>query len=103
MLNPLKLTFSLKRSNALRFGAIQYGMYSDSGEIPKYYIKNNHKSNRMIRKGSRVQWNWGKGTAEGKVMETHTTKTTKTLKGATVTRNGTEDDRALYIKHCLLY
>jgi len=52
----------------------------------------------MIRKGSRVQWNWGKGTAEGKVMETHTTKTTKTLKGATVTRNGTEDDRALYIK-----
>lgn len=52
----------------------------------------------MIRKGTRVKWNWGNGTAEGKVMETHTTKTTKTIKGADVTRNGAEDNRALYIE-----
>lgn len=52
----------------------------------------------MIRKGTRVQWNWGKGTAEGEVVETYTTKTTKTIKGSTVTRKGEEDDKALYIK-----
>ncbi len=56
------------------------------------------KSNRMIRKGTRVQWKWGKGTAEGEVMETYTPKTTKTIKGATLTRNGTEENRALFIK-----
>lgn len=51
-----------------------------------------------MRKGTRVQWNWGKGTAEGEVVETYTTKTTKTIKGTSITRNGTEDNKALYIK-----
>src|SRR5680860_155382 len=82
----------------MRYDSVQYSTecIPIQGKFPN--IQNNHKSNRMIRKGSRVQWNWGKGTAEGKVMETHTTKTTKTLKRATVTRNGTEDDKSLYIK-----
>lgn len=52
----------------------------------------------MIREGTRVKWNWGNGTAEGEVVETHTSKTTKTIKGSSVTRNGTDDDKALYIK-----
>ena len=52
----------------------------------------------MIRKGTRVQWNWGNGIAEGDVIKTYTTNTTKTIKGSSVTRNGTEDDKALYIK-----
>ena len=52
----------------------------------------------MIRKGTRVQWKWGKGTAEGEVMETYTTKTTKTIKGYSVTRKGEKDNKALYIK-----
>ncbi len=51
----------------------------------------------MIRKGTRVQWKWGKGIAEGEVLETYTSKTTKTIKGSSVTRNGAEDDKALYI------
>ena len=52
----------------------------------------------MIRKGTRVQWKWGNGTAEGEVIETYTTETTKTIKGSSVTRKGDEDDKALYIK-----
>ncbi len=52
----------------------------------------------MIRKGTRVQWKWGKGTAEGEVVETYTSKTTKTIKGSSITRNGEKEDKALYIK-----
>ncbi len=52
----------------------------------------------MIRKGTKVKWNWGEGTAEGKVEETYTKKVTKTIKGTEVTRNGEEGNKALYIK-----
>ena len=33
-----------------------------------------------------------------KVEETHTSKVTKTIKGTEVTRNGSTDDKALYIQ-----
>jgi hypothetical protein len=52
----------------------------------------------MIKKGTKVKWNWGNGTAEGKVKETYTKKVTKTIKGNEVTRNGEEGDKALYIE-----
>ncbi|KSA12918.1 hypervirulence associated TUDOR domain-containing protein [Maribacter dokdonensis] len=52
----------------------------------------------MIRKGTVVKWSWGNGTAEGTVEETYISKTTKTIKGSEVTRNGSSDDKALYIK-----
>lgn len=52
----------------------------------------------MIRKGTTVKWSWGNGTAEGKVEETYTSKTTKTIKGNEVTRNADENNKALYIK-----
>ena len=52
----------------------------------------------MIRKGTVVKWSWGNGPAEGTVKETYTSKTTKTIKGNEVTRNGDKDDKALYIK-----
>lgn len=52
----------------------------------------------MIQKGTKVKWNWGNGTAEGKVIETYTTETTKTIKGNEVTRNGEEGNKALYIQ-----
>ncbi|MEP1016061.1 HVA1 family protein, partial [Maribacter dokdonensis] len=42
----------------------------------------------MIRKGTVVKWAWGNDTAEGTVEETYTSKTTKTIKGNEVTRNG---------------
>lgn len=52
----------------------------------------------MIRKGTKVKWSWGSGTAEGKVTSTYTKKVTKTIKGSEVTRNGSDEDKALYIE-----
>jgi len=52
----------------------------------------------MIRKGTQVKWKWGNGTAEGKVTETYTETTTKTIKGNEVTRKGTDEDKALLIE-----
>jgi hypothetical protein len=52
----------------------------------------------MIRKGSNVKWKWGSGTAEGKVLETYDKEVSKTIKGSKVTRNGSSDDKALYIE-----
>ena len=52
----------------------------------------------MIQKGTTVKWNWGNGTAKGKVEEAYTEKVTKTIKGNKVTRNGESGDKALYIK-----
>ena len=52
----------------------------------------------MIQKGTKVTWKWGNGTAEGKVIETHSSKVTKTIKGNEVTREGEKGNKALYIK-----
>ncbi len=52
----------------------------------------------MIKKGTTVIWNWGNGTARGKVIETYTEKITKTIKGTKVTRKGEKGDKALYIQ-----
>lgn len=52
----------------------------------------------MIRKGSKVKWSWGNGTAEGKVKETFTKEVTRTFKGSEVTRKGEEGNKALLIE-----
>ena len=52
----------------------------------------------MIRTGTKVKWKWGKGTAQGKVTETFKKSITKTIKGNEVTRNGSEEDKALLIE-----
>lgn len=52
----------------------------------------------MIRQGTKVEWKWGNGTATGKVKETFTEKVTRTIKGSEVTRDGSEDDKALLIE-----
>lgn len=52
----------------------------------------------MIRQGSKVKWKWGSGTAIGRVQETYTKQITKTIKGTDVTRDGTTNNKALYIK-----
>jgi hypothetical protein len=52
----------------------------------------------MIKEGTKVKWKWGNGTAEGKVESTFTTKTTRTIDGNEVTRDGEEGNKALYIK-----
>lgn len=52
----------------------------------------------MIRTGTKVEWKWGNGTATGKVTETFTKKVTRTIKGSEVTRDGSDDDKALLIE-----
>ncbi|CAL67287.1 DUF2945 domain-containing protein [Christiangramia forsetii] len=52
----------------------------------------------MIREGSNVKWEWGNGTAEGKVIETYSKKITKKIQGSEITRNGEEGDKALFIE-----
>ncbi|KNG92379.1 DUF2945 domain-containing protein [Pseudaestuariivita atlantica] len=48
--------------------------------------------------GDKVEWDRGNGTAEGTVQKTYTQKITRTLQGSEVTRNGSDDDPALYIE-----
>lgn len=40
-----------------------------------------------MRKGTQVEWKWGKGTGEGKIEERYEEKVTRTIKGKKVTRN----------------
>lgn len=52
----------------------------------------------MIKKGTKVQWKWGSGTATGKVIETFTEEVHKTIKGSKITRKGEKDNKALFIE-----
>ena len=52
----------------------------------------------MIRKGTRVRWNWGSGEGEGKVAEVHHDRVTRTIAGAEVTRNATREEPAYLIE-----
>jgi len=47
--------------------------------------------------GDKVKWNWGNGTASGKVQSRFTEKTTRKIDSNEVTRNGDDDNAALYI------
>lgn len=51
-----------------------------------------------FRKGSKVAWDWGNGTATGKIVEVYHEKVTLTLKGADVTRNASAEAPAFRIK-----
>ncbi len=50
-----------------------------------------------FRKGSKVAWDWGSGTATGKVAEVFREKVTLTIKGKAITRNATKADPAYRI------
>lgn len=52
----------------------------------------------MIREGSKVKWKWGNGTATGKVKSTFDKKVTRKIDGSEITRDGSKDDKALYIE-----
>ena len=53
---------------------------------------------KQIRIGSLVSWDWGNGTAEGKVKEIYREEVTKEIKGSEITRNGTKDNPAYLIE-----
>ncbi|MHA6344950.1 hypervirulence associated TUDOR domain-containing protein [Roseivivax sp. CAU 1761] len=48
--------------------------------------------------GDRVEWEWGNGTARGKITERFTQKVTRSIKGNEVTRKASEDEPAFLIE-----
>ena len=51
-----------------------------------------------FRKGQKVTWAWGEGTATGTITERYTRKVTRTIKGSQITRNGDKDNPAYLIE-----
>ena len=51
-----------------------------------------------FRNGTDVEWDCGKGTATGKIVETYHRKVTLTLKGSEITRNASADEPAYRIE-----
>lgn len=49
-------------------------------------------------KDTKVQWNWGNGTATGTIQKVYTRKITKEIKGTEVTREASSDDPAYLIE-----
>ncbi len=49
-------------------------------------------------KGTRVEWTWGRGTGEGFVDEVFTEPVERTIKGARVRRNASEQTPAYLIR-----
>lgn len=47
--------------------------------------------------GSKVEWDWGTGTATGKVAEVFTERVERTIKGTRVTRDADKDNPAYLI------
>jgi hypothetical protein len=45
-----------------------------------------------------VKWNYGTGTATGKIKESFQEKITKTIKGSDVTRNASDDEPAYLVE-----
>jgi hypothetical protein len=48
--------------------------------------------------GSTVKWNWGSGTAEGKVADVFKRRVQRTIKGARIVRNGSEKEPAYLVE-----
>lgn len=51
-----------------------------------------------FRKGSRVKWNWGTGTAEGNIKERFERDVCRTLKGSEITRHGSQNNPAYLVE-----
>jgi len=52
----------------------------------------------MYAEGDAVKWIWGSGYGHGTVQSVFTEKTTRTIDGSEVTRHGSRDDPAYYIR-----
>jgi len=51
-----------------------------------------------FRKGSKVKWKWGGHEARGVIAERFTRRVTRTIEGAKVVRDATEDEPAYLVK-----
>lgn len=48
--------------------------------------------------GDKVKWNWGQGTAQGKITQIYKERVSKTLKGSEIVRDGNDDNPAYLIE-----
>jgi hypothetical protein len=51
-----------------------------------------------MKKGDKVEWNWGASTAEGKIVKAYDKPVTKTIKGTKVKRKASKDEPAYEIE-----
>lgn len=51
-----------------------------------------------FRKGQKVIWDWGSGSASGTIRDRYTRRVTRRIKGTEVTRNGDHDNPAYLIE-----
>jgi hypothetical protein len=51
-----------------------------------------------MKKGDKVEWNWGASKAEGIIVKKHDKPVTKTIKCTQVKRNASKDEPAYEIK-----
>ena len=51
-----------------------------------------------MKDGDKVTWQWGTGTATGKIIGTFTQKVTRTIKGKKITRTASADEPAYLIE-----
>ena len=50
------------------------------------------------RKGTKVRWNWGTGTGEGKILEVINEDIERTISGSTIKRKASKDEPAYLIE-----
>lgn len=50
------------------------------------------------RKGTKVEWKWGSGTATGKVAESFTEDVERTIKGEKIKRKASKDEPAYLVE-----
>lgn len=50
------------------------------------------------QQGQWVEWDWGNGTANGKVADSFTEEVTRTIDGTEITRNADDDNPAYLIE-----
>lgn len=48
--------------------------------------------------GTQVKWKWGNGYGHGKVQSSFTEKVTRKIDGQEITRDGSQDNPAYYVK-----
>ncbi len=51
-----------------------------------------------FRKGEKVSWHWGTGTASGKIAERFDRRVQRTIKGSKIVKNGTTENPAYLVE-----
>lgn len=55
-------------------------------------------SNKSFSEGDAVSWEWGNGKGHGEIQSKFEEKTTRKIDGTEVTKNGSKDNPAYYVK-----